>query len=252
MFVVYDGLVAAKTWEAFFAAAPPSQFRILVHAKDRDKVTDPLLRPGLLPSEEHVETGWGDVGYVRCVHRLLRRAFEDDAVSHAVLLCGASVPLVPFAEARRRLLQYGTAFQWEPMRECFYKRFRDAPALRVTADARSKVDAQGLVWARREATAFLEAESAWLPRFHGVHNADEHYWPLVARELGFRDRIPDVRMMRMTFAKPPYANADVHDVTPALVESLRAQSFLWLRKVDSKSVVDTEAILRPVEEEKER
>lgn len=246
LFVVYDSLIAAKTWESFFGSASTSQYRIFVHARNRDKVKDPLLVAGLLSAADHVETSWGGLGYIRCVHNLLRRAFEDRTVSHAVLLCGATVPLLPFDEIYRRITRYGTAFQWEPMHDRFYKRFRDASVLGITADSKSKIDAQGIVWARREALKFLDAEESWVPRFQDVQLVDEHYWPLVARELGFRDRIPDVRMMRMTFGTPPYGNADIYDVTEDLVRDLRAHGYLWLRKVDAKSKVDTEAILVPI------
>lgn len=94
LFLVNDALEFSDLWEAFFAAADPQDYTILVHAAEKNHSMLKLperFRDKLVP---HVATKWCHL--TRAQFSMLRKALRDDSVESFVWVSADTVPLKPF------------------------------------------------------------------------------------------------------------------------------------------------------------
>eukprot|EP00746_Dinoflagellata_sp_MGD_P097267 gnl/MRDRNA2_/MRDRNA2_39001_c0_seq2.p1 gnl/MRDRNA2_/MRDRNA2_39001_c0~~gnl/MRDRNA2_/MRDRNA2_39001_c0_seq2.p1 ORF type:complete len:251 (-),score=41.48 gnl/MRDRNA2_/MRDRNA2_39001_c0_seq2:280-1032(-) len=92
VFMIYHELNFARLWEAYFRAAKPDSFRVLVHASEHKKASQ-VLTPFF---KERLVTGVPDgkwCHFSKTQLALIRMAFADESITHLVWLSADSVPL---------------------------------------------------------------------------------------------------------------------------------------------------------------
>lgn len=102
-----------KIWREF-VGEHPERVRVFSHPKFPDAVHGGFLDGTVIP--EHFETAWGSVSLVKASLALLRRALEDESLSHFVLLSESCVPVRPLSEMIRRLrMNPRSRFGWKSL-----------------------------------------------------------------------------------------------------------------------------------------
>jgi len=92
-FLTYANHDSPRHWQDFFDRAPASRYSIHCHAVNPDLVTDPFLKPHLIPS---APTRWGN--FLRAYVRLLQTALADPEANRFVVVSQSCIPVRPFSE----------------------------------------------------------------------------------------------------------------------------------------------------------
>ena len=102
LFLTYNNLKRPEIWNNFFGiknndinTSPyGNKFTIYNHAKDKDQVTNILLKDKHIP--EHIETCWGCANLVEANLLLLRQALKDPLNKKFILVSDSCLPIVSF------------------------------------------------------------------------------------------------------------------------------------------------------------
>lgn len=93
LFLTISNLNQPKIWEKFFKNVDKSKYKIYNHPKYADKVTDQLLKPGIISNR--VETKWGSSSLVKAEINMMREAYKDGC-NMFIVLSESHIPLYPF------------------------------------------------------------------------------------------------------------------------------------------------------------
>jgi hypothetical protein len=102
-FLTLDDLHLPAIWDAFFAAAAPTQFGIHCHPKNPERVTNRLLRDRIVAPSLRVPTRHGDVSLVAAMLSLFASAFDEGDNDYFILASESTIPITSFSRIREDL-----------------------------------------------------------------------------------------------------------------------------------------------------
>lgn len=103
LFLTRDNLNQPKIWEKFFADADKSSYQIYCHPKNKNEVTDPILKDNII--KENIPTKWGDSGVVKAEIKLMEYAYNDGCDMY-ILLSESHVPFYSYDVIYQLLNRY--------------------------------------------------------------------------------------------------------------------------------------------------
>lgn len=188
LFLTHGDVNHPDLWQDFIRQAGDG-VRVFSHPKDPAAAAHGFLANTAIP--ENVETKWGDISLVRAMLPLLRNGLADPSLTHFMFLSESCVPIRPWREMRRSLLNdprsmipYQGHQEMSPLHLERILKVRDLPA------HTRRVHPQWILLDREAATCVAETDLTG--RFERVFAADEHYFGTVLALRGF----PNERIRR--------------------------------------------------------
>lgn len=166
----------------------PDRVSVLSHPKSPDALKGGFLDGTTIP--EHYETAWGTISLVKASLALLRRALEDESLTHFVLLSENCVPIRPLSEILRRLrLNPRSRFEWRTLEECWD--MQKARAVHLPQIPAGCWRFQQQWWLLERMAAEWIARADYTEVFAGMPIPDEAYFATVLSILGYpvEDRV---------------------------------------------------------------
>ena len=251
LFLTRDNLRQPEIWQAYFAGHE-GKYTIYNHAKNPEKVTDPVLAGHTIP--ENTPTDWGGIGTVRANILMMKHALTDPANLYFVLCSESCVPVAGFDKFYNFLLDAKPGSRSIiPYFKEHIERYNSIKTPRIAKDQFWKHCAQGLIFSREHAELLVTSDDTdnWI----NVPYVDEVYFLNTLIWLGINPET-DIRKYKATFDiwsvkgkdghgrdpvfpqvdydisglnMPGYA--DFSSVTPEFLAKIRDAGFFFFRKV---------------------
>lgn len=173
LYLTIHNLNQLDLWNIFYTGNEHLS-SIYVHPKQKDRVTDNILRNNVI--SELVETQWGHYSLVKAMINLLREAIKNSANYKFVFLSESCIPIKPFIDVYNELTKDNNSYINYNNDNHMY-RFEQ---LCKTDKFIKKTDwytcSQWCILNREHVNMILETENKYLPLFKNVFAADEHYF----------------------------------------------------------------------------
>ena len=174
-FATYENMSHPEIWEKFFAQADPRQYKILIHAKYPEAVTQDFVKSHFAP--EHLDTAWGSIKACRLWQYMFSLAFQDPDVYKVINLTQSCIPIRSLSKPYEELTSTDKAFvDWVPVTPGGeHQRRRDKlkdPNF-ISIDEWVFHMAEGLCFTRELLDFFLKNDKTEL--FEDTFAPDEHY-----------------------------------------------------------------------------
>jgi hypothetical protein len=252
LFLTRNNLKRPEIWESFLKGNE-SRYTIYCHPKEPEKVSDALLKPNIIP--ENIETCWGCIGTVEANIVLMQNALLDSKNKHFILVSESCIPIASFNNIYNKLTDktYISVFQEHLDRydSCSNKIF---PKSEFT-----KHCAQGIIFNRNHAKSLVDTKTKYLDDWKNVHCVDEHYFSNILRILdnNFNNNIINCKITfdlwsKNKLDKSLYIDNDditndsyntIFSMSNKFINLLRANDYLFARKVNENTKVDINYIL---------
>lgn len=254
----------SELWYEFFREGERLglPFVVVVHAKVRARDASPahvarhyfktrcVARP--------VDTAWGTVSLVEATLALWQAALDRaPRTTHLALLSESCAPLCGFEACWRAIRAFSrTTFDVRPRRESA-ERFEELKDATLISPEHRRKQSQWFVCAADDARWFV-ARAAWTARWgDSAFGADEHYFISLMAEhgrdfddvkttfndWGWRARFPHARPHVDAETRRTWLPHVFDRVDAATIDALRAEGFLFLRKVAAHAVVELDLLL---------
>lgn len=118
LFLIYSNIAHEDIWHRFFSGIPESLYKIYIHYKYDER----LKYFNHCKLKNCIETKWGDVSLVRAQNLLLKKAVEDNDITHFVFCSGTCIPLKHFNYIYTFLSRFDpdvSHFNMRPDKDCF-------------------------------------------------------------------------------------------------------------------------------------
>ena len=248
----------SELWYEFFREGERAglPFVVVVHAKARARDASPAhvarhyFKKRCMANP--VPTAWGTVSLVEATLALWREALaREPRTTHLVLLSESCAPLWGFAACWRSVAAFPcTTFDVRPRGESA-DRFAELADPTLVPPAHRRKQSQWFVATAEDAVWFLGRD--WTARWGAAaFGADEHYFislmdvhgrpfddrPTTFNDWGWKARFPHARPHVDAETRRTWLPHVFDRVDAGTIAALRAEGFLFLRKVAADAVVE--------------
>jgi len=271
LFLTYNNLKRPDIWNKFFAIntklANKTQsidntsdyshkFTIYNHAKEKDKITDILLKDKHIP--DHIDTCWGCFSTVEANILMIKDALKDPLNKKFILVSDSCSPIVSFKKLYKEL------FKDDKSRINFLKNNNTPERYDQIIDPTfpksefKKHCAQGLIINRTYAEILINSLNEYKDKWKNMTCVDEHYFGNLLRVLDpyFNE---NTNQKNITFDmwqsdKINYKNLNNDDIksdhyvnlkkiSNKAIDKLREYNFMFTRKIDKDTEINVDYIL---------
>lgn len=263
LFLTRDNLRQPEIWQAYFAGHE-GKYTIYNHAKNPEKVRDPVLSGHTIP--ENTPTEWGNIGTVRANILMMKHAMTDPANRYFILCSESCVPVTGFDKFYNFLLDAETGSRSViPYFTEHAERYNSIKVPRLKKEQIRKHCAQGLIFSRDHADILVNNDDT--DNCANIHCIDEHYFYNTLIWKGVNPDT-DIRKYKATFdiwsvkGKNGHVNdpafpqvdydisrlkmpgyADFASITPEFLAKIREAGFFFFRKVSPGSELESSSKL---------
>ena len=252
LFLTYNNLKRAEIWDRFFDSKHSDKFTIYNHAKEPEKITDLLLKDKHI--SEHIETCWGCFGTVEANILMMKQALQDPLNKKFILITDSCIPIVSFNIFYNKIMKDDKS-----KIDIFYnqeQRYNHIINPSFTYDKFTKSSAQGLIFNRKHTELLVNSLLQYKDNWKNMGCVDEHYFGNILRELDSnfelnnnknkntfdiweKDKID--KNSEIIFNEQSFAL--IKSCTNNIIDKIRDNNFLIIRKVDKNTEIDINYIL---------
>ena len=271
LFLTYNNLKRPDIWNKFFAIDTKlanetqsidntsdysNKFSIYLHAKDKDKITDILLKDKHIP--EHIDTCWGCSNLVEANTLLMKEALKDPLNKKFILVSDSCAPIVTFDKLYKELMQDDKSrinFWKENKNFERYDQIINPPFPRSEF---KKHSGSGGIYNRTHSDLLVSNLDVFKSKWSKVHCTDEHYFGNILRILDpdFNNNLDDRYTTFDMWQTDKISNAKLNsdDIKPdhyinikkmsnKAIDRLREYDFMFTRKINKDTEIDVNYIL---------
>lgn len=277
MFIVREGFLQQRLWEAFFRDADPALYDCFYYSID--SVDEPNVR-NLVRFPNTLNPQYGHVTYVETVLMMLEHGLREPRNEKFILLSESCIPLESFDRIFHRVMQDDKTYLYhfqvgggdkaskagetkpeyleteavaQPERSGLFRHFFGRGAIRWVSDRFNEIRdksgierkrfhkfvAQGICFQRAFAE-FLVETKADLANYADVRFIEEYYYlcPLNKRKIPFDRYVRKENLMSASWWN--YRPKVYSELSPDLIDRMRAWEYCFLRKVAQDCHIDDE------------
>ena len=276
LFLTYNNLKRADIWMKFFNIKNDenditksqyyNKFTIYNHAKDKEQVTDILLKDRHIP--EHIETGWGQFNLVEANILMMKQALLDPLNKKFILVSDSCIPIVSFDTFYNEIMsddksRINIFHNNNPER---YVQIINPP---FPKDELTKHSGSGLVLNLNHAKILTLQIEDLHKNWKAVSCLDEHYFGNILRitdkdfsinnnsikntfDIWSKDKL-DINYLCnnkkndetiCTYTNRGLSSPDtINKISNKMIDILRNKQFVLLRKINDKTEIDIEYLL---------
>ena len=223
LFLTVGNLTQPKFWQRFFQNH--NQYSIYLHSKHPEKL-DPFFQPHTI---ESIPTKWGDISLVRATLLLLKEAVKDPDNCKFVLLSDSCVPIQPFDEVYRVLMNDDLGYIQNEGHACMKRRPEN-----VSMSVFYK-QSQWMVFNLEMARLALEHDMT--DDFQEMFAPDEHYFITLYCVLGKMDLFHSRNLTHVNWAGNRNHPFEYGKIWLPGIKLMQDKGLLFMRKVTVESDV---------------
>lgn len=269
LFLTYNNLKRPDIWNKFFdiklennidnttkySNKYSNKFTIYNHAKDKEQVTDLILKDKHIP--EHIDTCWGCFGTVEANILMMKEALKDPLNKKFILVSDSCVPIISFDKLYKELMKDDKSRinYWKENNTLDrYDSIIDPP---FPKSEFKKQCAQGLIFNRTYAELLLKTINKYKPKWKDMTCVDEHYFGnlLIVLDPDFTKNtdIKNITFDIWQLNKINYKNINFDDIktdnyinlkklSNKGIDKIREHDFMFARKIDIDTELDIDYI----------
>jgi len=233
LFLTREDVHHPTVWREFVDERP-DRVRVLSHPKSPDALKGGFLDGTMIPDRH--ETAWGTISLVKASLALLRRALEDESLTHFVLLSESCVPIRPLSEMLRHLrLNPRSRFGWKSLGKC--GDLQQARAAHLPQVPSGCWCFQQQWWLLERMAAEWVARADYTEVFAGMPIPDEAYFGTALSLLGYpvEDRVVNKEITWTHWEKEKGSPTSFPVVDSTLIQRMAESSAWFARKFPPNS-----------------
>lgn len=258
LFLTYNNLKRPEIWNKFFNIDNADNFNkysnkytIYNHAKEKDKVTNILLKDKHIP--EHIETCWGCPNLVEANILMMKEALTDPLNTKFILISDSCVPIVSFDKFYNKIMEDDKShinIHYNNNLE----RFDNIINPQFRKDEFTKHSGSGLILNQKHTKILVSEIENYIRDWKFVNVPDEHYFGNILRVLvpTFNNEILIEKITFDIWSKDILDNnkidlnndiitdsyINIKKITNKAIDELRDKKFLLVRKIDKDTEID--------------
>ena len=267
LFLTYNNLNRPDIWNKFLdtqsgnTSKYAKKYTIYLHAKEPENISDSLLRGKHIP--ENIETCWGCFGSVEANILMMKEALKDPLNKKFILVSESCIPIVSFNYLYEELMKNNKnrIYLWENNNTMY--RYDHITNPEFDKSRFLKNDGQGIILNRETANFFVNTLYKNKNKWKNMECVDEHYFSnILYSNLKSEDKFSNENKVS-TYTSWYKKKININNIDPndkeALLEynkyepsptafkiftreniyDIKQQGFLFARKVDKNTNVDT-------------
>jgi len=260
LFLTYNNLKRPDIWNKFFgidnsdnSSKYSNKYTIYNHAKEKDKVTDILLKNKHIP--EHIETCWGCSNLVEANILLMKEAIKDSLNKKFILVSDSCLPIVSFDKFYKEIMKDDKTYINIHFNNNL-ERFDNIINPQFKKDEFTKHSGSGLVTNQKHTKILVSELENYRKNWSNVHVPDEHYFGNILRVLDpdFNLNYTNYKVIFDIWARENLNTKEelnmnkeyyalIKSISNNAIDELRTKKFLIARKVDKDTEVDVNYLL---------
>jgi hypothetical protein len=254
LFLTRNNLKRLDIWEDFFKGNE-SKYNIYCHAKEPEKVTDKLLKDNIIP--EHIETCWGCINLVEANLISMKNALLNTQNKKFILVSESCIPIVSFDTFYKTIMNDDKSRIGIHKNNSTPERYQEIINPTFQEKDFIKHSGSGCIFNRLHAQMLVYSMPN-LKNWEKQKAPDEHYNGniLLVMDKEFNDNNNNIKTTFDIWQKKDLNLPNLDDnikidnyillseVSNEAIANMRENGFLFIRKIDEKTVIDKNYILQ--------
>jgi hypothetical protein len=269
LFLTYNNLKRPDIWNKFFnienditeidnSSKYANKFSIYNHSKEKDKVTDILLKDRHIP--ENIDTCWGCFSTVEANILMMKAALKDPLNKKFILVSDSCLPIISFNKLYQELIKDDKNIINFWKENNTLDRYDSIIEPQFSKLEFKKHCAQGLIFNRTSTELLVNTLSEYKNKWKNMTCVDEHYFGNLLSFLDPNNIKNTIQNNNVTFDmwqidKLNYENINSNDIksdhyinlkilSNKAIDRLREHNFIFARKIDKDTEIDVDYILQ--------
>ena len=258
LFLTYNNLKRPEIWNKFFnienadnSNKYSNKYTIYNHAKEKDKVTNILLKDKHIP--EHIETCWGCPNLVEANILMMKEALKDPLNTKFILISDSCIPIVSFDKFYNKIMKDDKSYINIHYNNNL-ERYDNIINPQFKKNEFTKHSGSGLILNQKHTKILVSEIENYIRDWKLVTVPDEHYFGNILRVLvpTFNNEVLKEKITFDIWSKDILDNnkidfnndiitdsyINIKKITNKAIDELRDKKFVLVRKIDKDTEID--------------